>query len=124
MERIETSPEQLTRIARKTLAILREWNAPLTPENYHLFFEYVKGQNQELSTDMDLEANSGGAFNTATTARLYDKHIRGQSGLYESEQVRKELAPGLVVGVGYIISGSGALSGDLTYSSHCTACKF
>ena len=48
-----------TAIAKRLLSKMAKWKVPLTPENYHLWFEYSIGSNDGLTSDINEVIASG-----------------------------------------------------------------
>jgi hypothetical protein len=42
-----------TAIAKRVIPHMAQWKAPLTPENYHLWFEYSIGSNERLTCEIN-----------------------------------------------------------------------
>lgn len=57
------------------LVMMREAAVQLTPENYHVWFEYAGGQNIALRAAIDRIRATGQAFTPEVNAALYTEHF-------------------------------------------------
>ena len=70
-----TSPKSVADIAKKVIVITAEKSVPLTPENYHVWFEYFLGTNQELTAAIDELIAANVRFSQEINERLYDTYL-------------------------------------------------
>ena len=52
-----------------------KYSIPLTPENYHIWFEYFIGSNKELEADINELISSNIPFTNDINQKLYTKHF-------------------------------------------------
>lgn len=69
---------------------MTECEVPLIPENYHVWFEYFIGSNEQLKADMDSMIASGNSFLPEINEGLYDKYFGKTKNKKLMEQVHKE----------------------------------
>ncbi len=69
-------------IARKVLPKMGEFEVPLTPQNYRIWFEYYLGTNKNLVEEVEGIINSGNGFTPKINRKLYEKY-------FEDEEYRK-----------------------------------
>jgi diguanylate cyclase len=62
MKTFDDSPKAVTEIAKNVILNAAERSIPLTPENFHVWFEYFLGSNKELKAAIDELIASGKAF--------------------------------------------------------------
>lgn len=79
-----------TTIAKRVIPHMAQWKVPLTPENYHLWFEYSIGSNEGLTSDINELIASGKPFSSKVNKALYDKHFGNEHDKRLVEQVQKE----------------------------------
>ncbi len=77
-------------IAKRVIPKMAQWKVPLTPENYHLWFEYSIGSNEELTRDIDQIIVSRNTFTSEVNKRLYDEYLGNEQNKRLVEQVQKE----------------------------------
>lgn len=68
--------------AKTVLMEMGKWQIPITPDNYHVWFEHLTGRNQELSADIQRTIKTDRTFTPDTNRELYEKHI-GREREYE-----------------------------------------
>lgn len=73
--------------AKSVLMIMNEWKVPLTPENYHVWFDYVTGTNEELRQAIDAQMASGRPFTEEVNDDLYYRFLGKQQ-----HQIQLQLA--------------------------------
>jgi diguanylate cyclase len=71
------SPRTVTEIAKNVILNAAERSIPLTPENFHVWFEYFLGSNQELKTAIDELIASETGFSQEINERLYTEYLKG-----------------------------------------------
>lgn len=72
------STETLTPVtdrARRVLKDMSRWNIVPSPQNYHVWFEYLSGDNVELTGAVNSVIASGEGFNNEILDGLYRRHI-------------------------------------------------
>ena len=77
MKTIDDSPKAVTEIAKNVILNAAERSIPLTPENFHVWFEYFLGSNKELKTAIDELIASGKGFSHEINERLYTDYLGG-----------------------------------------------
>lgn len=60
---------------RKAVPLMSKLEIPLTPENYHTWYEYTNGSNGELKEAIDDLLNKGKKFTSKINSDLYNSHI-------------------------------------------------
>ena len=83
------SPKTVKEIAKKVIANAAEMSIPLTPKNYHVWFEYFLGSNQELTAAIDALITSKKHFSEEINDRLYTEYI-GNDKKEILQEVHKE----------------------------------
>jgi diguanylate cyclase len=68
---IDTTKE----IAKTVLLRMSEFNIPLTPENYHVWFEYCIGNNEELVREITATIDRGNPFNKEINENIYSNYF-------------------------------------------------
>jgi diguanylate cyclase len=53
MTTFDDSPRTVAEITKNIILNTAKRSIPLTPENYHVWFEYFLGSNQELNVSID-----------------------------------------------------------------------
>ena len=71
------SPKAVNEIAKNVILNAAERSIPLTPENFHIWFEYFLGSNIELKTAIDELIASDKGFSQEINERLYTEYIEG-----------------------------------------------
>ena len=77
MKTFDDSPKAVTEIAKNVILNAAERSIPLTPENFHVWFEYFLGSNKELKTAIDELIASGKGFSHEINERLYTDYLEG-----------------------------------------------
>ncbi len=90
VQNLDDELKTTTAIAKRVLPKMAEWKVPMTPENYHLWFEYSIGSNQELTSDIDEIIASKKTFTSEVNKRLYDEYLGNEQNKRLIEQVQKE----------------------------------
>jgi diguanylate cyclase len=73
----DDSQKIVSEIAKNVILNTTEKSIPLTPENYHVWFEYFLGSNQELKVSIDELIASGNSFSQEINERLYTEYLTG-----------------------------------------------
>ncbi len=90
VQNLDDELKTTTAIAKRMLPKMAEWKVPMTPENYHLWFEYSIGSNQELTSDIDEIIASKKPFTSEVNKRLYDEYLGNEQNKRLIERVQKE----------------------------------
>ena len=77
MTTLDDFPKTVGEIAKKVILNTTDRSIPLTPENYHVWFEYFLGSNQKLNTSIDELITSGNSFSQEINERLYNEYLKG-----------------------------------------------
>jgi len=77
MKTFDDSPKAVTEIAKNVILNAAERSIPLTPENFHVWFEYFLGSNKELKAAIDELIASGRSFSQEINERLYTDYLEG-----------------------------------------------
>ncbi len=80
----------ITEIAKKVILKMGQKEVPLVPENYHVWFDYFTGANQELTTDIENVIAAGKAFDSSLNEELYNKYCGSEKEKELMLQVQKE----------------------------------
>jgi diguanylate cyclase len=75
MKTFDDSPKAVTEIAKNVILNAAERSIPLTPENFHVWFEYFLGSNKELKVAIDELIASGSSFSQEINERLYTDYL-------------------------------------------------
>ena len=62
-------------LLREAIPKMSQLNIPLTPENYHVWYEYTMGSCLELNRAIDKLLEDGTTFTKAINQELYNTHI-------------------------------------------------
>jgi len=62
-------------LLREAIPKMSQLNIPLTPENYHVWYEYTMGSSLELNKAIDKLLKDGSKFTNAVNQELYSTHI-------------------------------------------------
>ena len=76
MTTLDDSSKTVAVIAKNVILNTTERSIPLTPENYHVWFEYFLGSNQKLNTSIDKLIASGNSFSQEIHERLYKEYLK------------------------------------------------
>ena len=89
MTACSNAPKSATEIAKKIIVKTAQMAVPLTPENFHVWYEYFLGHNEELITTMDALIASGKPFNNDIMEKLYTEYLnQGKTEIIK--EVQKE----------------------------------
>jgi diguanylate cyclase len=77
-------------VAKRVIPQMAQWKVPLTPENYHLWFEYSIGSDEELTRDINAIIASKKPFTSEVNKRLYDEYLGNEQNERLVERVQKE----------------------------------
>ncbi len=73
----EVTPEQSAELLRLTLPLMSRHNIPVTPRNYAVWFEYVRGDNPELKAELQSLMDAGATFTAQLNEQLFEKYASG-----------------------------------------------
>jgi diguanylate cyclase len=90
VQNLDDELKTTTAIAKRLLPKMAEWKVPLTPENYHLWFEYSIDSNEGITSDINRIIASGKPFTPEVNKKLYDKYFGDEHDKKLVEQVQKE----------------------------------
>ena len=76
-ETSEVTPEQSAELLRLTLPLMSKHNVPVTPRNYAVWFEYVRGDNPELKAELQSLIDAGTRFTAQLNEQLFEKYASG-----------------------------------------------
>ena len=62
-------------IAKTVLLRMSEFSIPLTPENYHVWFDYCIGSNEDLAEEITAAINTGKPFSKEINENIYSKYF-------------------------------------------------
>jgi diguanylate cyclase len=62
-------------LVREAIPKMSQLNIPLTPENYHVWYEYTIGSSLELNKAIDKLLSDGAKFTSKVNQELYSEHI-------------------------------------------------
>ncbi len=68
-------PTPVTDRARRVLKDMSRWNIAPSPQNYHVWFEYLSGDNVELTGAVNAIIAAGEGFDNEILDGLYRRHI-------------------------------------------------
>jgi diguanylate cyclase len=68
-------PKTAMGIAKKIIVKTAEMAIPLTPQNFHVWYEYFLGHNDKLTAAMDTLIASGKTFSTKIHQKLYTEYL-------------------------------------------------
>jgi diguanylate cyclase len=77
MTTFDDSPRTVAEIAKNVILNAAERSIPLTPENFHVWFEYFRGTNKELKAAIDELIDSEKYFSQEINERLYTEYLEG-----------------------------------------------
>ena len=75
MKTFDDSPKAVTEIAKNVILNAAKRSIPLTPENFHVWFDYFLGSNKELKVAIDELIASGRSFSQEINERLYTDYL-------------------------------------------------
>lgn len=67
--------QQAAENLRLALPLINKHKSPVTPANYAVWYEYVSGDNLELSNAIDTILSNNGAITTEMSQYLYEKYV-------------------------------------------------
>jgi diguanylate cyclase len=77
MTTFDDSLRTVAEITKNVILNAADRSIPLTPENYHVWFEYFLGSNQELKASIDELIASENSFSQEINERLYTEYLKG-----------------------------------------------
>ncbi|MGL5814377.1 MAG: GGDEF domain-containing protein [Aeromonas sp.] len=63
---------------KQAVPLMIKYQIPTTPNNYHLWYNYVSGDMPELNSAVDQAIKQQGTFSLTTCERLYHQHLATQ----------------------------------------------
>ena len=63
---------------KQAVPLMIKYQIPTTPNNYHLWYNYVSGAMPELNNAVDHAIKLQGTFSLTTCERLYHQHLASQ----------------------------------------------
>jgi diguanylate cyclase len=90
VQNLDDELKTTTAIAKRLLPKMAERKIPLTPENYHVWFEYSINSHEGITSDINRIIASGKPFTPEVNKKLYDKHFGDEHDKKLVEQVQKE----------------------------------
>ena len=90
MQNLDDELKTTTAVAKRVLPKMAEWKVPMTPENYHLWFEYSIGSNEGLTSDINELIASRKPFTSEINKKLYDEYFGDEHNRALVEQIQKE----------------------------------
>jgi len=79
-----------TEIARKVLPKMGEFEVPLTPQNYRIWFEYYLGTDKNLVEEVEGIINSGNGFTPKINRKLYEKYFEDEEYRRRFKQIQEQ----------------------------------
>ena len=67
--------EETANLLREAIPIMSKLNIPLTPENYHVWYEYTVGDNLELNKTIDELLENGTKFTSKINHELHKSYV-------------------------------------------------
>ena len=77
-------------IAKRILPEMAECRVSVTPENYHVWFEYAQGSNPELTEEISQLKASETTFTPERNRHLYNKYIGGERDEAFQRHIQKQ----------------------------------
>jgi len=90
VQNLDDELETVTAVAKRVLPKMAQWKIPMTPENYHLWFEYSIGSNEGLTSDINELIASRKPFTSEINKKLYDEYLGDEHNRALVEQIQKE----------------------------------
>ncbi len=76
-ETSDVPTEQSAELLRLTLPLMSKHQVPVTPRNYAVWFEYVRGNNPELKAELQSLIDAGTHFTAQLNEQLFEKYASG-----------------------------------------------
>ena len=67
--------QQASEHLRQTLPLINQYQTPVNPVNYAVWYEYVSGNNQALINAIDTRLAKGEDITADLTQYLYEKYV-------------------------------------------------
>ena len=108
-----------TNLLRETLPRMSQLNIPLTPENYHTWYEYTMGEKPELKKAIDALLASGSTFTSKINNELYNTYINPspEESLQSYQKEVQKLVTTLLEKISNLTQDTQAFSGSLEHYS-------
>lgn len=71
----QITAEQSAELLRLTLPLMSKHQVPVTPRNYAIWFDFVKGENPELKAEMQQMIDAGTPFTDQVGDELFEKYL-------------------------------------------------
>ncbi len=71
----DAGQRSITETAKKTFVAMQECKIPVTPENYHVWFKYVEGNDEKLNAAINSIKQSDKIFSSGLNERLYEEFV-------------------------------------------------
>ena len=85
----DNSPITAAEIAKKIILTTTERSIPLTPENYHVWFEYYLGSNKGLKDAIDAFISSEKYFSQKINENLYKEYLATNKKVIIKEVIKE-----------------------------------
>jgi diguanylate cyclase len=79
-----------TEIARRALLKMAQLEVPVTPQNYHIWFEYYTGANEELVGQIDETMDRGRPFDRELNQILYSRYVEKEKDKALMQEIQAE----------------------------------
>ena len=84
------SPDDARTIALKAIELMEQHGVPATPDNYHVWYTYVSGENGALTKAIDILLSNGSEFDEACCRDIFHQFFTpDQDALHVSNTVRE-----------------------------------
>ncbi|HHI77081.1 MAG TPA: diguanylate cyclase [Gammaproteobacteria bacterium] len=84
------TPEQSAELLRLTLPLMSRHGVPVTPRNYAVWFEYVRGENAELKNELQSLIDADAAFTPQLNEQLFEKYA-SECNVEQFLKIRNEM---------------------------------
>jgi len=86
----EVSPEQSAELLRLTLPMMSRHKVPVTPRNYAVWFEFVRGENAELRAEIQSLIDTKTPFTPQLNDTLFEKYV-AECNIEQFLKIRNEM---------------------------------
>lgn len=86
----QVSPEQSAELLRLTLPMMAKHHVPVTPRNYAVWFEFVRGENPELKAELQSLIDANAAFTPQLNEKLFEKYA-AECNVEQFLKIRNEM---------------------------------
>lgn len=107
--------EKSANLLRETIPKMSQLKIPLTPENYHTWYEYSLGRHKDLTQEINNLINSGTKFTSKINSDLYNTHIHIPPGeeLHSFQEDVQNLVGSLLSKISSLTQNTQNFSGTL-----------